>query len=124
MNKLLSPSQVDEKKKEMEAVTGGLSPTEYAEKLLIMRAKFTELYVFNVGDLVTPKKDLNDFSIPCQGYPAIVDEVLSTPIIDPQPNPQHSRFQRKYDMVVLVWIQGTILPFYVEKSRFEPWKIP
>lgn len=118
----LAPSQIVEQQKKMQAITGGLTPDQYAEKLLMMRAKLTQRHAFNVGDLITPKKDLNDFNIPYMGYPVVVDEILETPIIDPQPLPQHSRFQRKYDMVVLAWIEGTLLPFYTEKCRFEPWK--
>lgn len=114
---------LEEKERTRMKFTGGLTPGQTSEVISKMREKLLEKNLFTEGQLIMAKPGLADFNIPAPGYPVIVHQILKEPVLDGKgENPTNTRCNRAYDMVVMAFLNGSIVPFHVESSRFEPYK--
>jgi hypothetical protein len=81
---------------------------------------------FAPGDLVTWKAGLKHKRFPRYGQPAVVLEVLATPVLDPVNEAGTTYFREPLDVVIgVLWDEGTdrgeLIAFHYDSRRFQPW---
>ncbi len=81
---------------------------------------------FAPGDLVTWKAGLKHKRFPRYGQPAVVLEVLATPVLDHQDEAGSTYFREPLDLVVgVIWEEdpgrGELIAFHYDSRRFQPW---
>ncbi|MBK1725169.1 hypothetical protein [Thiocystis violacea] len=87
----------------------------------------TRRHAFAPGDLVTWKPGLKNHRIPRYGQPAVVVEVLETPVLDQEAGVAGSTYFREpLDLVLgLIWdeepCRGELMTFHFDSRRFQPW---
>lgn len=96
-------------------------------RLQLLAARMMEKNSFAVGELVTWKEGLSNRKIPSHGHPAIVTEVLDTPIFDGNDNNSSGYFREPTDIKVGVIVPSgdgeTFSEYYVDSRRmrhFDP----
>lgn len=87
---------------------------------------FNRPHRFNPGDLVTWKPGLKNHRVPRYGQPAVVIEVLATPILDSDKEAGSTYFRQPLDVVLgLIWDadpgRGELVTFHYDSRRFQPW---
>ena len=87
---------------------------------------FKRRHDFAPGDLVTWKAGLKHKRFPRYGQPAVVLEVLATPVLDPMTEAGATYFREPLDVVVgVLWDEGTdrgeLIAFHFDSRRFQPW---
>lgn len=97
------------------------------QQVLLARYRlFKRRHDFAPGDLVTWKPGLKHKRYPRYGQPAVVLEVLATPVLDPQNEAGATYFREPLDVVVgVLWDEGTdrgeLIAFHFDSRRFQPW---
>ena len=81
---------------------------------------------FAPGELVTWKPGLKNHRVPRYGQPAVVVEVLETPVHDSDKEAGSTYFREPLDVVLgLLWDtdpgRGELMTFYYDSRRFQPW---
>ncbi|MBK5963333.1 hypothetical protein CCR95_04315 [Thiocystis minor] len=81
---------------------------------------------FAPGDLVTWKPGLKNHRIPRYGHPAVVVELLETPVFDSDRDAGSPYFREPCDVVLGLLIddgpaRGELLTFHFDCRRFQPW---
>jgi hypothetical protein len=74
---------------------------------------------FEIGTLVTWKDGLKDRLHPSDREPAIVMEILETPILDSGTDVASPWFRERYDLVCGVLVEGKFLRFHFNSSRLR-----
>ncbi|KOR28201.1 hypothetical protein TI04_11560 [Achromatium sp. WMS2] len=87
---------------------------------------FTKKYKFMPGDIVTWKPGLQDRRLPRYGQPAVVMEVLTNPILDPENESGSPYFHQRLDIILGIIaegeaVRGELITFYFDSRRFQPW---
>jgi hypothetical protein len=95
-------------------------PAITARKLIDMLAETSAPRSFKRGDLVM-QLPYSPYSLPPKGKPAIVVEVLQTPILDPQPNAESFDFRLPLDMIIGVVCNGAFLLFHQCSRYLQPY---
>lgn len=97
---------------------------EHISKLRRAKEMFDKVYDFIPGDLVVWKKGLRNKARPALNEPAIVMQILDTPLRDQ--NKQDSGtpyFNEPLDLVLgLIDEDGEFALFHYDKRRFEPYQ--
>jgi hypothetical protein len=94
----------------------------YIENLQQCYRAMEEKHSFHKGQLVKWKPHLNNKKLPKLGQPAIVLDILDSPIVDEE-EPSSTYFREHLDIVLGVFDpNGTFLKFYYDSSRFEPYE--
>ena len=75
---------------------------------------------------MTWKPGLKHKRYPRYGQPAVVLEVLATPVLDPMTEAGATYFREPLDVVVgVLWDEGTVrgelIAFHFDSRRFQPW---
>jgi hypothetical protein len=88
---------------------------------------YAERHQFAAGDLVTWKHGMKDRRYPLYGQPAVVIEVLATPIFDSEQETGSTYFRQQLDLVLGLIVndggaRGGMLTFHFDSHRFQPWK--
>lgn len=99
----------------------------YADKatdLQRLRRAMLATHVFKAGDLVRWKPGLKNRKRPAEGEPAIVFEVLDTPLFDPDSDGAGTPYFREPLSIMLGVLDddGDFLTFHFDARRFEPFK--
>lgn len=86
----------------------------------------TGRYVFKPGDLVCWKPGLRNRRFPCGGRPAVVLEVLTTPVLDTDADSGSTYYREPLDLVLGLFLdegehRGNFLSWYFDGRRFQPW---
>jgi hypothetical protein len=76
--------------------------------------------VFRVGQLVRWKPGLRDRKHPPEDQPAIVVEVLETPVTDTSTDASSPYFKNIYDLRCGVLVDGGFYIYYMESARLQP----
>jgi len=87
---------------------------------------FTQPHRFAPGALVTWKPGLKNKRQPRYGRPAVVIEVLETPLHDRDDEAGSAYFREPLDLVLgLIWDtdpgRGELMTFHYDSRRFQPW---
>lgn len=87
---------------------------------------FTMRHLFQPGDLVTWKAGMKNKRVPHYGQPAVVIEVLATPIHDSESDASSPYFREPLDLVLGVIgdegpMRGEFFCFSYDSRRFQPW---
>jgi len=87
---------------------------------------FQRVHDFAPGDLVTWEAGLKHKRFPRYGQPAVVLEVLATPVLDHQDEAGSTYFREPLDLVVgVIWEEdpgrGELIAFHYDSRRFQPW---
>lgn len=82
---------------------------------------------FAPGDLVAWKPGLKNRRVPRYGTPAVVVEVLETPVFDNETDSGSTYFREPLDLVLgMIWEsgpgRGDFVTFHVDSRRFQPWE--
>ena len=97
--------------------------TEQAEQLKAAYEVFGKRCTFSAGQLVQGKRGMKNRRRPLTGQPAIVLEVLPTPVLDTNPADSSAAtpyFREPLDLVLgLLDSDGDFLIFYYDSRRFE-----
>ena len=88
--------------------------------------QFSHQYHFAPGDLVTWKPGLKNRRWPSQGRPAVILEVLDTPIFDTEIDSGITYFHEPLDLVLGLFHEtgphrGEFLSWHFNSRRFQPW---
>lgn len=94
-----------------------------------LRERFDSLrqpHVFAPGELVTWKTGLKNRGIPAYGYPAVIIDVLETPIRDTEESSGCTYFREPLDVIVGVFVdagelRGEFLVWHLNSQRLQPW---
>ncbi|NEX23051.1 hypothetical protein G3480_22580 [Thiorhodococcus mannitoliphagus] len=83
-------------------------------------------HAFAPGDLVTWKPGLKNHRVPRYGDPAVVVEILQTPVFDSDKDAGSPYFREPCDVVLGLFIddaaiRGELLTFHFDSRRFQPW---
>ena len=75
---------------------------------------------------MTWKPGLKNHRLPRYGHPAVVIEVLETPLFDDDKEAGSTYFREPRDLVLgLIWEtdpgRGELLTFHYDRRRFQPW---
>jgi hypothetical protein len=97
---------------------------EHISKLRTAKDGFDKVYDFKPGDLVIWKKGLRNKARPALNEPAIVMQILDTPLRDQDKQDSGTPyFNEPLDIVLgLIDEEGDFAIFYYDKRRFEPLK--
>jgi hypothetical protein len=97
---------------------------EHISKLRAAKGVFDKVYDFKPGDLVVWKPGLRNKARPALNEPAIVMQILETPLTDPdKPDSGTPYFNEPLDFVLgLIDDDGDFAIFHYDKRRFEPLK--
>ncbi|TGO02682.1 hypothetical protein PN36_20705 [Candidatus Thiomargarita nelsonii] len=97
---------------------------EHINKLRTARLVFDKSYDFKLGDLVVWKKGLKNKARPLFNEPAIVMQILDTPLRDQEKQDSGTPyFNEPLDLVLgLIDDDGDFVIFYYDKRRFEPYQ--
>lgn len=87
----------------------------------------TTTHRFAPGDLVTWKPGFKNKRHPHYGQPAVVIEVLDTPVLDREDEADSTYFREPLDLVLgLIWdadpLRGELISFHYDSRRFQPWQ--
>ncbi len=97
---------------------------EHISKLRTAKGMFDKVYDFKPGDLVVWKNTLKNKARPAVNEPAIIMQILDTPLRDQ--NKQDSGtpyFNEPLDLVLgLIDEDGEFAIFHYDKRRFEPYQ--
>ncbi|NEX22226.1 hypothetical protein G3480_18270 [Thiorhodococcus mannitoliphagus] len=83
-------------------------------------------HVFAPGDLVTWKPGLKNKRTPRYDQPAVVIEVLETPVLDREDAAGSTYFREPLDLVLgVIWDshpgRGELVTFHFDSRRFQTW---
>lgn len=97
---------------------------EHISKLRTAKEMFDKLYDFKSGDLVVWKKGLRNKVKPALNEPAIVMQILDTPLRDQDKQDSGTPyFNEPLDLVLgLIDEDGEFALFHYDKRRFEPYQ--
>jgi len=97
---------------------------EHISRLCTARDVFDKVYDFNPGDLVVWKKGLKNKIKPALNEPAIVMQILDTPLRDQEKQDSGTPyFNEPLDIGLgLVNEEGDFAIFHYDKRRFEPYQ--
>jgi hypothetical protein len=99
-----------------------LTNEELVNRLKRAFEHFQTKHSFSPGQLVRWKAGMRDKKLPREGEPAIVIEVLPSPMLDPTTETGAPYFRQPLDIVVgVVGREGELLTFHFDSRRFEPW---
>lgn len=81
---------------------------------------------FAPGDLVTWKPGLKNHRVPRYGQPAVVVDLLETPVFDSDRDAGSTYFREPCDLVLGLIIddgpaRGELLTWHFDRRRFQPW---
>ncbi len=94
----------------------------YTQNLTRVYKKLLESHDFQVGDLVKWKPGLKNKKRPYVDQPAIVVQLLETPIINRNEETGSTYYREPLDIILgLFDDEGEFLMFYYDKRRFEPY---
>lgn len=87
---------------------------------------FNQHHAFAPGDLVTWKPGMKHKRYPRYGQPAVVLEVLATPVLDPHGEAGSTYFRDPLDLVLgFIWddgeVRGEFLTFHYDSRRMQRW---
>jgi hypothetical protein len=92
-------------------------------KLQVAREAFGKVYDFKSGDLVVWKKGLKNRARPALGEPAIVVQVLETPLKDETKESGTAYFNEPLDLALgLLDEDEDFTVFHYDRRRFEPYQ--
>lgn len=102
-------------------LTGDLGPA-----LLARYRLFHERHRFAPGDLVAWKAGLKNRRWPRYGRPAVVMEVLPTPILDSDQDSGSPYFHEPLDLVLGLFLEdgparGELVTWHFDSRRLQPW---
>lgn len=85
-----------------------------------------ERHAFAPGDLVGWKPGMKNKRVPRYGQPAVVIEVLETPVLDGIEEAGSTYFREPLDLVLgMIWDsppgRGDLVTFHFDSRRFQPW---
>jgi hypothetical protein len=97
---------------------------EHISKLRAAKDVFNQVYEFKPGDLVVWKKGLRNKARPALSEPAIVIQILETPLKDPDKQDSGTPyFNEPLNLVLgLIDDDGDFVIFHYDKRRFEPYQ--
>jgi hypothetical protein len=83
-------------------------------------------HTFAPGDLVVWKRGMKNHRVPAHGEPAVVLEVLATPVLDTEKDSGYTYFREPLDLVLGLFIdegacRGEFLAWHFDSRRFELW---
>jgi len=109
--KILSQLKIEEKER--------IYNDEYIEQLKSTKQNFLKIHNFNEGDIVKWKIGLKNRKLPRKNQPAIVLEILTTPIYDDYSSGT-PYFREPLDIALGIIDDGNdFMVFYYDKRRFE-----
>lgn len=95
------------------------------EALLAAAATFHTRHQFKPNQLVMWKKGMKNRRSPGYGEPAIVIEVLATPLLNPGDESGTPYFREPLDIIIgSLDADGDLLCFHYDSRRFEPYLEP
>ena len=95
------------------------------EALLAAASTFHKKHQFTAGQLVTWKNGMKNRRSPEYGEPAIVIEVLTSPLINPGDESGTPYFREPLDIIIgTLDPDGDLLCFHYDSRRFEPYAEP
>ena len=88
--------------------------------------RFMQPHRFAPGDLVTWKPGLKNHRVPQYGQPAVVVEILETPVFDSDRDAGSTYFREPLDVVLGLFVddgpaRGELLTWHFDRRRFQPW---
>ncbi len=88
--------------------------------------QFSHHYHFSSGDLVTWKPGLMNRLLPNYGYPAVVLEVLDTPVFDTEKDSGTNYFREPLDLILGLFVEtgpnrGDFFAYHFDSRRFQPY---
>ena len=109
----------DEPLEDLQGALGGALRERYQ---LLMRPQR-----FAPGDLVTWKPGLKNHRIPRYGHPAVVVEILETPVFDSDRDAGSPYFREPCDVVLGLLLddgpaRGELFTWHFDSRRFQPWQ--
>lgn len=86
----------------------------------------TETHLFKAGDVVAWKPGLRNRLWPSYGKPAIIVEVLDTPVFDAEKDSGNPYFREPLDVALGVFIEdgphrGDFMVWHMDSRRFQTW---
>jgi hypothetical protein len=95
----------------------------HIEKLRAAKTSFDKVYHFKPDDLVVWKDGLKNKARPALGEPAIVLDILESPLYDPEKSTGTPYFNEPLDLVLGVLdSDGDFIVFHYDKRRFQPYE--
>lgn len=98
-----------------------LNPEETIQKLVEYRQLLNEKHEFKEGDIVTWKPNLKNRTTPNYNEPAIVLEVLESPLFDDSTETGSAYFREPLDIIIGIIAEGELISFYFDKRKFRPY---
>jgi hypothetical protein len=97
---------------------------EHISKLRTAKDMFDKVYDFKPGDLVVWKQGLRNKARPALNEPAIVMQILETPLRDPEKQDSGTPyFNEPLNLVLgLIDDDGDFAIFHYDNRRFEPYQ--
>jgi hypothetical protein len=93
---------------------------EYISQLKASCNSLLKKEIFEVGQIVKWKEDLNNRTLPYKNQPAIVVSILDEPVISNEVNSGSPYFLETLDIIIgIITDEGTFLTFYYDSRRFE-----
>ncbi len=93
---------------------------EYISQLKASCSSLLKKEIFEIGQIVKWKEDLNNRTLPYKNQPAIVVSILDEPIISNEVNSGSPYFLETLDIIIgIITDEGTFLTFYYDSRRFE-----
>lgn len=88
--------------------------------------RFNARQAFAPGDLVTWKQGMRNRKLPAHGEPAVVLEVLATPVLADEQESGSTYFREPFDIVLGLFVdegpcRGQLLAWHFDSRRFERW---
>lgn len=108
------------RKKQVEDDQPSVYNQEYLEGLKKLYNDFFRVNDFQKGQIVRWKKGLRNKKLPRESQPAIVMEVLDSPVIESGNSSASTYFQEPLDIILGINEDGNLITFYYDKRRFEP----
>lgn len=84
-----------------------------------LRRTYEDKIELRPGDLIQWKNKLKNRKLPKYGDPAIVMEVLESPVLNTHGNVGDSNFNEACDIKIGMYIEDTFVMFYVDGHRFQ-----
>ncbi len=87
---------------------------------------FNQRYEFHPGDLVTWKPGLKNRRWPTPGRPAVILEILDSPVFDGEKDSGDIYFHESLDLILGLFYEtgphrGEFLSWHFNSRRFQPW---
>ena len=97
-----------------------------AQALLERYQSLNTCHAFKPGDFVTWKPGLRNRRYPRNGRPAVVLEVLATPLLDSDTESGSTYYREPLDLVLGLFLdegehRGDFLSWHFDGRRFQPW---